>query len=95
MSKTSTLHVRIDPQLKNNTEKVLKSLGISSSEAITMFYMQIYLKGAIPFSIDKSEESNQLEKKNKRKSLAGYLSKYAKASLIDKEDGIWESEAKE
>jgi DNA-damage-inducible protein J len=95
MSKTSTLHVRIDPNLKNEAEKLLKSFGISSSEAINMFYTQICLKRAIPFSINDSEISPNEVTKIKRKSLSGYLAKYANPSLIEKESGIWESEARE
>ncbi len=95
MAKTSTLHVRMDPQLKVKTEKILKKLGISSSEAITLFYAQISMKGAIPFQIDNNSNSENGEEKKNRKSLAGYLSKYANSDLIEKESGVWESEASE
>ena len=95
MAKTSTLHVRIDPKLKMNAEKILKKIGVSSSEAINMFYTQICFKNGIPFSINAVSGKNDEENTKKRKSLAGFLSKYANPSLIEKESGIWESEAHE
>jgi DNA-damage-inducible protein J len=51
MSKTAMIRARVTPQLKSSAENILKKLGISSTEAITMFYMQIVLHKAIPFEI--------------------------------------------
>ncbi len=49
--KTSVIHTRIDADLKAGAENVLKQLGLSSSEAVRMFYRQIELNQGIPFEI--------------------------------------------
>lgn len=42
---------RIDPKLKCETEKVLKNLGLTNSQAITLFFNQIALRKALPFAV--------------------------------------------
>jgi DNA-damage-inducible protein J len=42
---------RIDPHLKRETETVLKSLGLTTSQAITLFFNQINLRKALPFAV--------------------------------------------
>jgi DNA-damage-inducible protein J len=49
--KTTVIHTRIDVDLKIGAENVLKQLGLSSSEAVRMFYRQIELNQGIPFDV--------------------------------------------
>lgn len=51
MAKSATLYVRIEPELKEQAESILAALGISASNAITMFYKQIVLQQGVPFEI--------------------------------------------
>ena len=51
MSKTSMITARVDPKLKRETEKVLKDLGLTTSQAITLFFNQVSLRKALPFAI--------------------------------------------
>lgn len=51
MEKTATLNLRINPQVKNDAENVLKRLGIPMATAIDMFFRQISLTGSIPFAL--------------------------------------------
>lgn len=51
MAKTNTLHVRIEPKIKEKAEKTLNSLGLSISDAINVFLTQVILNGGIPFEI--------------------------------------------
>ncbi|MBC8336283.1 MAG: type II toxin-antitoxin system RelB/DinJ family antitoxin [Anaerolineae bacterium] len=51
MIKTSTISARIDPELKNKAERVFKELGLSSSQAITLFYKQVELQQGLPFIV--------------------------------------------
>ncbi len=37
MTKTETVRARIEPELKRDAEAVLSELGLSTSEAITLF----------------------------------------------------------
>ena len=50
-SKTATLNLRVNPQLKSRAESVLSQLGIPMSTAIDMYLNQIVLIGGIPFAV--------------------------------------------
>ena len=50
MQKDSTISLRIDSELKNDVEKILKSLGIPMTTAITMYFNQIKMRNGIPFN---------------------------------------------
>ena len=52
MRRTTTVRARIEPRLKSDVEKLLHRLGMSTTEAITMFYNQIRLRHGIPFSVE-------------------------------------------
>lgn len=64
MSKTTMITARIDPELKRETEKVLKELGLTTSQAITLFFNQISLRKALPFAvaIPNTETAQAIEK---------------------------------
>jgi DNA-damage-inducible protein J len=51
MSKTTMITARVDPELKRETEKVLKGLGLTTTQAITLFFNQISLRKALPFAV--------------------------------------------
>ena len=51
MVKTSTISARIDPELKNRAERVFRELGLTSSQAITLFYKQVELQQGLPFIV--------------------------------------------
>ncbi len=49
--KAATVRARIDEELKVDVEHVLGELGLSVSEAISLFMAQIKLRRGIPFDI--------------------------------------------
>jgi DNA-damage-inducible protein J len=51
MSKTTMITARIDPDLKRETEMVLKNLGLTTTQAITLFFRQISLRKGLPFAV--------------------------------------------
>lgn len=51
MTKSATINSRIEPSLKKEAEAIFATLGLSTSEAITMFYKQVSLRQGIPFDI--------------------------------------------
>ena len=51
MNKTSTVRARIEPDLKNKAEKVFRDLGLSTTQAITLFYRQVELRNGLPFDV--------------------------------------------
>ena len=51
MPKTAVIQARIDPEVKEKAQKVLDTLHISMSEAISVYLTQVALERAIPFEI--------------------------------------------
>ena len=51
MSKTATVRARLEPELKESAESIFQRLGISATQAISMFYKQVELRGGLPFDI--------------------------------------------
>ena len=51
MAKTAVISARIDPELKRNAEQIFRELGLTTSQAITLFYKQVDLQRGLPFSI--------------------------------------------
>ena len=58
--KTAMLNTRIDPRLKNQAESILHKVGLSSAEAVRLFYKQICLHKGLPFEI-KVPNSNTIK----------------------------------
>ena len=50
--KTATIRARTEPSLKADAERVFRKLGISSSEAINLFYSQVRLRKGLPFPVE-------------------------------------------
>ncbi len=57
MSRTATVRARIEPELKTDVEKLLVQLGVSTTEAITMFFNQIRLRNGLPFPVEIPNET--------------------------------------
>lgn len=53
MAKTDTLHIRVEPTVKQKAEKTLSDLGLSITDAINVFLNQVILHDGIPFEIKK------------------------------------------
>jgi len=51
MGKTETIRARVEPELKRGAEAVLKKIGLTSSEAITLLLAQVRLTKGLPFSV--------------------------------------------
>ena len=51
MAKTATIRARIEPELKKDVENLFKQLGISTTEAISIFYRQVKLRKGLPFNV--------------------------------------------
>jgi DNA-damage-inducible protein J len=45
------IRARTEPGLKSNVERILKKLGMTSTEAINLFYRQIQLRKGLPFDV--------------------------------------------
>ncbi len=51
MSKSAMVRARLEPKLKEQVEAVFQKMGISSTQAITMFYKQVELRDGLPFDV--------------------------------------------
>lgn len=68
MSRTATIQARIDPDIKNEAQKIFKTLNISMSEAISIYLTQVALHKGIPFEV---KIPNELTEETLQKADAG------------------------
>jgi DNA-damage-inducible protein J len=59
MAKTEYVHVRIEPEIKHDAENVLAEIGLSTSDAITLFFKQIALFRGLPFPVQVPNEKTR------------------------------------
>ncbi|MQY63805.1 MAG: type II toxin-antitoxin system RelB/DinJ family antitoxin, partial [Calditrichaeota bacterium] len=50
-TKTAKINARMEPGLKEQAERILDELGISTTEAIRLYFKQIVHRRGIPFDI--------------------------------------------
>jgi DNA-damage-inducible protein J len=53
MKKTATIHMRVDEKLKEDAEKLLACLGLSITEAMSIFLHQVVMNDGLPFEVRK------------------------------------------
>jgi len=51
MNKSAMIRARVDPALKDEVEGLFEQLGLSTTEAITLFYQQVRLNRGLPFEV--------------------------------------------
>ncbi|MCI5159889.1 MAG: type II toxin-antitoxin system RelB/DinJ family antitoxin [Candidatus Electrothrix sp. AUS1_2] len=68
MEKTATIQARINPEVKQEAQKILNQLHITMSETIALYLTQITLHKGIPFEI---KIPNEITQKTLRDSEAG------------------------
>ena len=51
MAKTETIRARVEPELKREAEELFSALGLSATEAITLFYRQVTMHRGLPFAV--------------------------------------------
>ena len=51
MAKAAMIRARIEPELKTDVENIFQELGLSITEAITLFYRQVRLNRGLPFEV--------------------------------------------
>lgn len=74
--KNNRVQARIEPELKQAAEAIFNQLGITSGEAIRMFYAQVKLCGGIPFdvAIPNHETQNAMQEAQQPEELEKYPS---------------------
>src|ERR1700751_1383231 len=51
MGKTGYITARVEPKLKASASRILRRVGLSTSDAITLFLKQVILQGGLPFEV--------------------------------------------
>ena len=49
--KEATVNTRMEPKLKKEAEAILHEVGLSSAEAVRLFYKQVCLRKGLPFEV--------------------------------------------
>ncbi|MCL1875489.1 MAG: type II toxin-antitoxin system RelB/DinJ family antitoxin [Synergistaceae bacterium] len=50
-TRSSGMHIRVNPEIKANVEPILAAIGLSFSDVFNLTLNQIYLKRRIPFDL--------------------------------------------
>ena len=74
MSKSVTLSVRMDPELKQKADEVFRRLGLTASQAIVLFYKQVELQQGLPFAVRLPNATTRkaLEEAQERRNLKNF-----------------------
>lgn len=51
MTKSAMIRARVDPTLKQEAENIFDALGLSATQAITLFYQQVKWARGLPFEV--------------------------------------------
>ena len=51
MTKSEMIRARVEPELKREAETVFSQLGLSTTQAIRLFYKQVTLQQGLPFAV--------------------------------------------
>ncbi len=52
MARTAMINARTERELKDEVEGILQSLGMSTTEAINIFFRQVKLRRGLPFPVE-------------------------------------------
>ncbi|MBA3075667.1 MAG: type II toxin-antitoxin system RelB/DinJ family antitoxin [Anaerolineae bacterium] len=52
MTKTATITIRVAPQLKKESEEIFDELGLTTTQAISLFLKQTALNKGLPFAVE-------------------------------------------
>ena len=76
MAKTEMIRVRMKPELKREAEKIFAMLGLSPTEAVTLFYKQVALHRGLHFmvKIPNEETLEAIRQLEAGEGLTGYNS---------------------
>jgi len=51
MTKTATITVRLDPKVKTDAQAVFDKLGLTTTQAVSLFLNQVSLNRGLPFDL--------------------------------------------
>jgi len=94
MAKDTSISIRLDSQLKEQTENVIEQFGLNMTAVVNMLFHQIVREQAIPLSLSLKPQMTVLDELNFAKTdrLAGYIGRTADSVALDMEQIIKETE---
>lgn len=67
MTKSATARARLEPEVKEEAERILAECGLSASQGIGMFYRQVILHKGLPFPVQTfNEETRRVLRESER-----------------------------
>jgi DNA-damage-inducible protein J len=63
MAKSATISTRIDDQLKSDVETIFHQLGLTTSEAIKIFFAAVRNRKGLPFQLQVAAQTSPLEQR--------------------------------
>jgi DNA-damage-inducible protein J len=61
MPKTAVITARVEPELKKEAEEVISQVGLTMSQAMTLYLRQIVNRRAIPFELRAEKPGNSAQ----------------------------------
>ena len=52
MARTAMINARTEMELKTEVEGILRTLGLSTTEAINIFFKQVKMRKGLPFAVE-------------------------------------------
>jgi DNA-damage-inducible protein J len=52
MAKTAVITTRIEPEIKEEAENILAQLGLTMSQAMSMYLRQLVMRRGLPFTVN-------------------------------------------
>lgn len=81
MTKSAMIHARVDPALKAEVETILQTLGLSATQAITLYYQQIKLHQGLPFAVRLPKGGNSHSAVEREAESGGYGGEHSQELL--------------
>lgn len=74
MTKSTSVTARIEPDLKRSVEVIFDQLGLTTAQAITLFFRQVEMHQGLPFAVRlyNAETASALEESEAYDSLPGF-----------------------
>jgi len=66
MAKNATISMRIDDQLKSDVENIFQQLGLTTSEAIKIFFAAVRNRKGLPFSLQLASDQASPQEQRKK-----------------------------
>lgn len=83
MSTSTYLQVRLDSDLKSQTESVLNQMGLTMTQAVKLFFKQVTLRKAIPFAVVVPQEKRDFVSSDEEKMIKQSLDEITQGKFVN------------